>query len=190
MLEDGEHFLSVRDPVEGDHEFVAAQPAHRVFDTYRVQQPLRDGAQHGITDIVPQGIVDVLESVEVDQHDGDLLPVSLGQLHRHSQTLRKQLAIREPSQRVMVGEKIDPLLVDLLLGNVLDRPDVVRDRAGSAENGIDHEPRRKGLVITAYCAHFPTPGAASECGGPNFVGVVCAPLATQEVFRILAHELR
>ena len=53
-----------------DRELVAAQPAgQRVLVPRHALEPLRDRAQEIVADLVPQRVVDLLEPVEVEQHD-------------------------------------------------------------------------------------------------------------------------
>ncbi len=60
------------------NEFVASQARHRVLFTHGRLQAGGEFNQHLITDAVTQGIVDVLEMVQVQKHQGYRMLRALG----------------------------------------------------------------------------------------------------------------
>ena len=52
--------------LEQDHELVAAQTSHGVALPYRVLQPVADGLEEFVADRVAEGVVHILEVVEID----------------------------------------------------------------------------------------------------------------------------
>jgi hypothetical protein len=60
----------VGEPVAQEHELVAAQSGHRVGRADHPGQALRKGAQQVVTGLVAVGVVDQLEVVEVEEHEG------------------------------------------------------------------------------------------------------------------------
>ena len=56
----------------GQHdELVAAQPDHHVVVANAGAQPIRRGDQHLVAGIVPEGVVDPLEVVEIQEQQRD-----------------------------------------------------------------------------------------------------------------------
>jgi hypothetical protein len=70
-LRAGAHTGAVLDAGQQDHELVAAPPADDIGVTNRCTQPPGRCLQHEVTELVPQRVVDLLEAVEVDQHQAD-----------------------------------------------------------------------------------------------------------------------
>lgn len=62
-------FAHVAQSPEQHDEFVAAQPRHRIAATHAGTQAFGDGDQQSVADGVAEGIVDLLESVEIKVAD-------------------------------------------------------------------------------------------------------------------------
>ena len=60
-------FLVRSDVLLEHHEFVAAEPRHEILRAQHVAQPVGDGAQQLVAAGMTQGVVDLLELVEVDE---------------------------------------------------------------------------------------------------------------------------
>ena len=56
------------------HELVTAQPADRVARPHHVLQPAGDDLEHFVAGLVAVRVVDVLEVVQVEEHDRDVEP--------------------------------------------------------------------------------------------------------------------
>ena len=74
-LNRGDHFLGevgervvVQAARREDDELVAAESGHRAPRRNQRAQPVRDGAQHGVSGGVAVNVVDRLEAIEIDQH--------------------------------------------------------------------------------------------------------------------------
>ena len=122
-----------------DGELVAAQAGDRVAVAQSVRHPAGDLAQQRIAVLVAEGVVDVLELVEVDHQEPDRGPRPVGLDEGAGQPLVQQGPVREPGQRV-VGRLVAERLGGAgPLGDVLERdPDApVRKR---------HGPHREDLV--------------------------------------------
>src|SRR5207247_11282669 len=63
-------------PVEHG-ELVAAQPGHGIRGGEALDQPLSDLLEEEISTLVPEGVVDLLEAIEVDEQDGQPVPALL-----------------------------------------------------------------------------------------------------------------
>ena len=82
--------------VLGEHdEFVAAEPRRGVGRANRVRDPLRHDLQHLVAGEMTEGIVDVLEPVEVDEQDGERLAVPSRHGQRVFEALEEGRAIVE-----------------------------------------------------------------------------------------------
>ena len=57
--------------LDEDRELVAAEPGDRVAGPDRPAEPFRDPDHQFVADRMPEGVVDRLEVVEVDEHDRD-----------------------------------------------------------------------------------------------------------------------
>jgi len=77
--------------------------------------------------VVTEGVVDVLEAVEVHQHDGDLPSAGVALAQRRLGPEREQVAVAEP------GERVVECLV-LLLRDLAAQP---FDQPGVLERGAD-----------------------------------------------------
>ena len=59
--------LRVRHLREQDHEFIASLPGDRVRGAHASVQPAGHGLQYAVGDKVAQGVVDVLEAIQVQE---------------------------------------------------------------------------------------------------------------------------
>ncbi len=82
--------LCVRHFRKQDHEFVAALPADGVRGTHAGDQPLRYRLQQPVTDGVAQRIIDVLETIHVQEQHRQFSPMTLRERHRFSQPVVQQ----------------------------------------------------------------------------------------------------
>ena len=70
-------------------KLVAAQPRHGVAFAQRAFQPLGDFSQQLVACGVAHGVVDVLEAVQVDEHQADFAAFALGALGGQQQALHE-----------------------------------------------------------------------------------------------------
>ncbi len=71
---------------------------------------------------MPQGIVDDLETVQIDKHDGKLLPVAFRALHSVAQQLVEHEAVGQFRQSVMRRQIFDLFFLAFALGNIAGNP--------------------------------------------------------------------
>ena len=64
-------------------------------------------------------VVDVLESVQVDEQHGKVAVVAARVLNREVEDLAEHGPVRQRGQGIVVREELDALLVQLALGDVL-----------------------------------------------------------------------
>ena len=77
-----------------DHEFVAAQPRHRVHLAHRHRETGGRLAQDDVADLVAERIVDLLEAVEIDEDQREAARVAARLGHRLLQAIVEQEAVR------------------------------------------------------------------------------------------------
>ena len=79
---------------------------------HRRRQALGHDLEQAVADIVAQGVVDVLEAIEVDEHHGEPRAVARRRVDRLLQAVVQQRAVGEPGERIVVGLLLDARLVD------------------------------------------------------------------------------
>ncbi len=105
---------------EQDHEFVTAQARNGVLHAHAGLQARGDDFQHRIAHRVPEGVVDVLEMVEVEEHQCAAQVMAFEQGDLLAQAVHQQGAVGQVGQWVVVGQ-----VADLRFG-VFQQADVTR----------------------------------------------------------------
>ena len=104
--------VTVRRHVRTDHqELIAAKARHGVAFPHPGFQALCRLAQQFVAGRVPQGIVDLLEPVQVEEHGQYAAALTFGPLDCLCQTIHRQVAVGQPGQLVVVR-----LVYQLLFG--------------------------------------------------------------------------
>ena len=89
----------------GDHrELVAAEPRHQVVAAQRVRQALGDEADQLVADRMAEGVVDVLEMVEVDVENRRRRAAVAHLLDHRAQALAEEDAVGQPAERIVHGK--------------------------------------------------------------------------------------
>ncbi len=94
---------------------------HHVGGAHRLAQPVRHQLQQQVPGTMAQGVVDVLEAVQVHEQHRQLVLLAAGPLHLPVQALGEGLAVGQPRQGVEIGQAVHPVLGHLALGDVLDQ---------------------------------------------------------------------
>jgi hypothetical protein len=81
-----------------DQEFIAAQTRHQVAATHRPAQPARHLHQQGVTGGMAQGVVDVLEVIQVDEHQRRLQPGAADAVNRFREAVHHLVAVGQAGQ--------------------------------------------------------------------------------------------
>ncbi len=102
-LRDAGHGIHVG---QDDGEFIAALAADGVLLAQHLDEFLRDVAQQRVAGRVPQGVVDLLELVEVDEHQGDLFLAPGGGRERLRDAIAQQHPVGQSGQRIVVREML------------------------------------------------------------------------------------
>jgi hypothetical protein len=92
------HFLQHHD------ELVAAEPRHGVAAAQRPRQPRRHLLEDLVADVVAERVVDVLEPVEVEEHQRHAGAVAARVHERLAQAVGEQVAVGEAGEAVVVRE--------------------------------------------------------------------------------------
>jgi len=91
------------------HELIAAHPADRVCVAQRARHARGHCSQQPITDFMAEGIIDVLEIIEVDVERGAHRPVAAVAGQKLIDAVHDQSSIRQARQGVM--ERLESKLV-------------------------------------------------------------------------------
>ena len=103
------------------HELVAAQAAYAVLLPHARRQALRHFDQQAVADVVPLGVVERLEVIQVEDQQRAVDAAAVAGRQRVSQAVHQQAPVRQPGQGVEIRE-IPYLLLHLLaLGDVADQ---------------------------------------------------------------------
>nr|GEU28653.1 hypothetical protein [Tanacetum cinerariifolium] len=86
------------------HELVAAMAADGIDAAHAAHQPLRRLAQQQVAHVVAQRVVDVLETVEVDEQHGHHAVVTARRRQRLVQPIEQQHAVGQVGQHVVLGQ--------------------------------------------------------------------------------------
>ena len=119
-------------------ELIAGQPRQSVLRLDQSAEPARQRQQDGIADGHADRVVDLLEAIEVDDHDGRADGgIGLGEAQHRVEAIEEQFAIGQAGEIVMYGVVQQPLFGGLDLGHVGERA----DEADHLAVGADHRPR-------------------------------------------------
>ncbi len=118
-----------RDVREQDGELVTADARQAVGRAQAPAHGLGHGAQESSPAEWPQGVVDLLEVVEVEQEQRGLLAVAPAAADLALELLLEAPAVPQVGQCVVVGQALQALLQALALADVLDLGDEVLGRA-------------------------------------------------------------
>jgi hypothetical protein len=90
LLGDLGRVLDLLDARDHQRELVAAETGHRVALAHAAAHPLRHQAQESVPHRVSEGVVDVLEAIEVEEEDRQLLIVASGLCQRHDESVDEE----------------------------------------------------------------------------------------------------
>ena len=116
-------------------ELIAAEPRHDVSIAHRALEPPRDLLEQRVADDVSERVVDLLETIEIEEMHGEPIAVPTALLHGRFKLAQEQDPIGEVGQSVAMREMPDPRL-----GTPLRR-DVLVDRNRSP---VRHRPAAYG----------------------------------------------
>ena len=144
---------------ENDHELVAAQPRHGVALADAGCQARGDFDQELVADIVPQGIVEGLEIVQIEQHQCAVAAVPGAAGQSLPQAFEHQAAVGQPGQRIVESQMPDLVLRRLAQGDIGKGGDIVGNRTARALHCRDIDPAWIDFTAFAAVPDFTAPGA-------------------------------
>jgi hypothetical protein len=102
-----------------DCEFVTAESCDRINLSEALFDPFAYFSEEDVPDMVPMGVVHLLEPVEINHHDGiDVVGPSLNSGDGLPQSIGEQHPVGESGQLVMQGEVAKPAFILLALADV------------------------------------------------------------------------
>ncbi|MNG93821.1 hypothetical protein D3C79_528030 [compost metagenome] len=140
-------------------EFVAAQPGHGVDVAHLFLQALGDAFEQQVADRMAEAVVDVLETVEVEEQHRTLAIGDLRTVECCLQAVLEQRAVGQAGERVMVGLVVELGLGVLEAGDVGEHGDEVGDLAFSVAHGADGQPAGVQLTVLALVVDLALPVA-------------------------------
>ncbi|MDT4836609.1 hypothetical protein FQZ97_703160 [compost metagenome] len=114
-------------PFEHEHEFVAAEAGQGVLLAHMAAQALGHLLQQLVAHIVAEGVVEILEVVQIDEQQGAVQLVASALRQGMLQAVEQQAAVGQAGEQVVEGQAVD--LREVLL--------VLADVGGDAAQGID-----------------------------------------------------
>ncbi|HYD79948.1 MAG TPA: hypothetical protein VEC06_09065 [Paucimonas sp.] len=121
---------------EHGHEFVAAEPSDHVFIAHAALEAVGHLDQHLVADLVPIGIVDRLEPIQIEEQHGQAAPVALGGGDELRPEFIDQRPVRQAGQAVVLRHVAHLVFGFLALGDVDMRADQFLDPAVAVERGL------------------------------------------------------
>ncbi|EXI74666.1 MAG: hypothetical protein AW07_01594 [Candidatus Accumulibacter sp. SK-11] len=143
---------------QDDDELVTTEPGDRVLVAHGSLQPPRHLQQQFVTNPVTQRVIDVLEAVEVEEHQGKRLPPAMRTREVMPDPLGEQAAVRQTGQRVVMGQPLDARL-RLLVPSDVDECSEIVCRHAFALDTADRQPFRIHTAILAPVPHLALPAS-------------------------------
>eukprot|EP00659_Diplonema_papillatum_P013429 gene13429-biopygen13469 len=145
-----------------DDEFVTAQAGDGVDVSQLVLEANGDVLEQQVANRVAEAVVDVFETVEVEEQHGALAAGFLLVVEGGLQAAFKQGAVGQAGQRVVVGLVIEARLGVLEAGDVGKHGDEVGDRLLAVAHGADGQPAGVQLAVLAPVGDLALPVAVGR----------------------------
>ena len=146
------HFRAccIRNLGQHHREFVSAHARHGVRFAHRAAQVLRHLLQELVAHVMAQAVVDELEAVEVEEHDGHRAAAPPPR-HRERllETVPEQNAVGQAGQAVVVRLVGDDRFLAFALGDITEDGDVVLDVPPRVAHAAHVEPLWVHLAVLA-----------------------------------------
>ena len=134
---------------EQHDKLVAAQAGYRIHTSPAGDQAMRHLGQQLVASEMPERIVDRLEMIEIDKHQGDLLALAFGSDQRLFDPILQQGAVGQAGQWIIICQLADTLLRGVPLGDIGFNANVIKHFSGSAMINADRQPDRVHLAVLA-----------------------------------------
>src|SRR5208282_1715199 len=132
------------DPCLKDGKLVSTEARHEVDLSHVLCKPVGDGLEQPVSHLMPKGVIDVLEMVEVEKVNGEFCAAASrsGDFQRH--ILDKGGAVRQTCQGIMAVEIYQLFLGALAIANL-----PFEDDLGGPQFGVQLEVMNEGFVDAA-----------------------------------------
>ncbi len=108
------------DALEQHRELIAAEARHGVGGARGLDDALRHRLQQAVAGVVAERVVDVLEVVQIEEHDRDRALAALRERQCVLHAVAEQVAVGEQRQRIVEGQLAQLLLERLALADVAE----------------------------------------------------------------------
>ena len=142
-------------------QFVPRHAAQQVARPHGSLHPARNVLEHQVANGMAIAVVHILEPVQVELQHGHAFAAAARLHHRVFELLAKPQAVGQPGERIVVGQKLQALVLRLLAGNIGEHAHIVRWRAGRVARHTQRHVLGKHLTVLAPVPDFtlPAPGA-------------------------------
>ena len=134
-------------------------------------------AQHLITHGMAIAVIDVLESIQIQQDDGHVFTTAIGRLHQPCEFMHKPCAVGQARQRIPVRHDLQLVLTLFLLRDIGKHAHVMRCLAARVVHCVQGH---------ALGEHFPILAFVPDLSAPVACAVQAGPHVVVKVFRMLA----
>ena len=125
------------DVAQHDNEFVATEPGHRISFPNRAPEALRDLLKQFVPGIMAVGVVDVLETIQVQKQQGEAFPVFPGTFQCLLDQVVETDAVRQLRERILQRLAANPFLRELAFRDVaVDGDEAAAGNRGSSPSLI------------------------------------------------------
>ena len=136
------------------HELVPTKAGQGIPAPHHGRQALRNPAQQLVAHAVPKGVVDPLEVIQIEKHQGDGGFITFRCRQQLFDPVMQQAAIGQPGERIKVGEVANFFLGQPLPGKVEHRTH--RRRPTSEDRGRYPNADRNEQTVLANDRHLVT----------------------------------
>ena len=143
--------------LQHQHKLISPQTCHGIPFPHTGQQTLRHLHQQHVSNMVAQGIVQILEFVQIDKQQGTITLTAGTRGHRLLQAIHQQATIGEFGEQVVKGELPNLILRRLVLGDVDHGGDIVGGVTVPILDGGNTEQGRVDLTLTALTPKLTLP---------------------------------
>jgi hypothetical protein len=163
LVRDLGHVLRVVDPREEQHELVAPEASHGVAFAHGGGEPIRHPLQQLVPRGVAEGVVDALQAVEVEEDDGEAVPVAVGLGERDRQAVEEEAAVGQAGEGVAVGEGGHLLALAVGVGLVPQHEHEALARGGQGQR------EGEGVAVAPPAGGAAAPGSFAARGGEGLL---------------------
>jgi len=172
-LRDADRVVRALDVLEEDRELVAAEAGDRVLRPHTRPQPLGHRHQQTVARQVAQSVVDVLETIQVEDEGAEWPALAPRPLQGVAQPVQEERAVRQAGEAVVKDGVAKVFFRLLALGDVEGDADGTGDRAPAVPKWLDVRLERAASPFQVVVHRFAPEGALVGGDGrkPGVLGV-------------------